>query len=354
MDRRVAQARADLPADLRAVPRNAGAARAERLDDGIWGLRLPLPYPAPSSVNAYLLAMADGFALVDCGSSLEPGWEALEHAVRQAGADLADVHLLVCTHLHADHAGLAATVIERSGCQLMRGLGPDTVDDALRDPVVPLEQRRAAGLREGIPPADIDVWVDAHIADDVRHDRVQASRLLVGDDVLASRTGRWRVIPARGHSPSQIALFEERRRWLISADLAYATPEPFIEYGWTLDPLAEHMASLERALRLEPSLLLPGHGRPVADAQDRLTAALGFARALPPWVASALSERARSAYDVVGELLGIAVGNDRRQSMMSITLSVLEHLERSGRAISTVPDDGVRRFATGRTAPEAC
>jgi len=340
------RASADLPADLRAIPRSAEDARAHLLEPGMWVLQLPLPYQAPASVNAYLLALDEGYALVDCGTSLDPAWDALVHGLAQAGVAPADVRLLVCTHLHADHAGLAATVAARTGCEVVRGLGPDTVDDVLRDPVTPLERRRASGVRAGVPPDEVDRWVDTHLADDVWHERVRPDRLLVGEDVVRTAVGTWRVVPARGHSPSQIGLFDPHRRRLLCADLAYPIDEPFLEYGWTLDPYAEHLASLDRALALHPALLLPGHGRPVEDAAERLLDARRRALALRDRIAAALDDGPRSAFQVVRALLGDDPGTNRGQSLLSIALCVLEHLEREGAAVAGDGEDGVRRFRT--------
>jgi glyoxylase-like metal-dependent hydrolase (beta-lactamase superfamily II) len=323
------------------------------LADGLWCLRLPLPYSVMPSVNAYLLALDDGFCLVDCGTSLDPGWSALEHGLSLAGARPQDIRVLVCTHLHADHAGLAATVVERTGCELLRGLGPHTVDDRLRDPVISLAERREAGSREGIPADELDHWVDAHLADDVHHARVRPDRLLVAGDVLHTCSGRWVVVPARGHSPTQIALVEERRRWAITADLAYDIAEPFLEYGWTLDPYAEQLASIDRVAALQPGMLLPGHGRPEPNPQRRLAAARRATEALVPETLSALRAGARTAYDLAVGSVRDPEETNRRQSMLSISLCVLEHLEARGRVTAEVCDDGIRRFTVNpdRKAP---
>jgi glyoxylase-like metal-dependent hydrolase (beta-lactamase superfamily II) len=331
------------PADLRPVARGLEHVRVHQLDADVWGLRLPLPYRDTASVNAYLLALDDGYCLVDCGTSLDPGWDVLEHALGLAGTGPEELRLLVGTHLHADHVGLAATVVERTGCDYLHGLGPHTIDDALRDPAVPLADRRAAARREGIPANELDHWVDNHLADDVWHERQPPRRLLVGGDTLRTRAGTWTVVPIAGHSPAQIALFEERRRWVISADLAYDIAHPFFEYGWTLDPYAEHLASLDRVAALEPRMLLPGHGRPADDAPERLAAARRATEALATNLLAALSQTPRSAYELAVETVPDAEDNNRRQAFISTALCTLEHLERHGRI--TAHDDGVRRWS---------
>src|SRR5262245_35585651 len=140
-----------VPAEVRPVARSADEARAEVVLDGIVRLRLPVPYTAFGSVNAFLLAHDDGWCLVDCGSSAPPGWDALERALGLAGVSPEDIALLVCTHTHADHYGLAAEVMTRAGCPLALAPGPTASAETLRDPVVPLENRLELAVRAGVP-----------------------------------------------------------------------------------------------------------------------------------------------------------------------------------------------------------
>ncbi len=237
--------------------RRATDARAYELADGLWCLRLPLRFVAPRAVNAYLIPLADGDCLVDCGTSLEPGWSALEYALDLAGTAPERLSLLVCTHLHADHAGLAAEVIARTGCEFARGAGPETSDHRLRDPHVPLAERRRLGLREGIPEAELDEWVEPEPEDDLDYPHLVPDRVLEAGDEIDSRVGSLTVVPAPGHSPTQIVLHNRDRRWLIMADLAYDVGEPFFEYGATPDPYAEHLASIDRALELDAASGFP-------------------------------------------------------------------------------------------------
>jgi glyoxylase-like metal-dependent hydrolase (beta-lactamase superfamily II) len=323
---------ADLPVDLAPVWRGVEQVRASELAEGLWCLRLPVPYTAMPSVNAYLL---DGHTLVDCGTSLEPGWEALEHGLSLAGASVDDVRRLVVTHTHADHAGLASVFVERVGCEFLHGVGPHTVDDVLRDPVTPLEQRRARAIAEGVPEDEVDLWVDAHLADDVHHERLTPTRYLAP----GSRLGEWEVVPAGGHCANQIALV--RDGFAITADLAYDIPESFVEYGWTLDPYGEQLASLDRLAALAPRVLLPGHGRPVADAAGRLVAARAAAVELASWFVSRCAVPC-SVYELVVARVPDPAEYNRRQSLLSIGLAVLEHMAARG-VVRELPGE-VRRF----------
>ena len=337
--------------DVRAVPRKASEVRVTELAEGIIGLRLPLPYPAPApaSVNCYLLAGREGHTLIDSGSSLAPGWDALEHALLKANVQPATIRTLVLTHMHSDHAGGAAAVVEHSGCEVARLAGPDTANDAFRDVRAPLEERHAVSLREGVPAAELPWWTETNLADDGHHPHVEPDRMLAEDDVVQTAAGAWRVVPAPGHSPTQIALVEERSRWVLSADLAYGRGTPFLEFGHSPDPVAEHLGSLERVERLEPELLLPGHGRPAQTPLRVLARARNATLAACARVRAELSDEPRSAYEIAFARVSAEPNANRRQEILALTATVLAHFERHGDIVAEVGADGVRRVRL--TAP---
>ena len=334
-----------LPEDVRAVPRKASDVRVTELAEDIACLRLPLPYPspAPGSVNCYLLAGPDGYTIVDAGTSLAPGWEALERGLAKAGVEPGAIQTLVITHMHSDHAGGAAALVERTGCRVLRLPGPDSANDAFRDVRAPLEERQAACLREGVPADELHSWADINLADDGHHPRVEPDRWLAEGDLVATSSGSWRVVATPGHSPTQIALFEEISRWVLSADLAYGRGTPFLEFGHSADPIAEHLGSLERVEQLQPERLLPGHGRPAETPLRVLARARNATLAACARVRGELSAKPRSAYEIALARLGGEPNTNRRQEGLALTATVLAHFERRGDLVAELGDDGVRR-----------
>lgn len=333
------------PELLAPLPREVDEGRADRLAPGLWCLRVPLPYDRPRFVNCYLLSRGTGFVLVDCGPSAGVAWEGLRHVLALAGARPEQVHELVLTHLHADHGSLAETVIARTGCRLLRGRGPDTLYDALRDPVLPLAGRRVRARAEGIPAADVAAMIEVPLAYDAPAVRPTPDRVLDPGDALVTDEATWRVVPVPGHSPGQIALFDAEHRRLLSADVAYGEGDPYLEWGHTPDPLTESLASIERVRALDPILLLAGHGRPEHAPTARLDAARDATLALLPRHRAELSTaEARSAYEVTCRLVGDDPDPDVRGSTLSVALAVLEHLAGIGQAHAERGDDGVRRW----------
>ena len=75
---------------------------------------IPLPLPHVGSVNAWLLP-GDPVTLIDTGPREDEALAALEAGLRREDLRLEDVELVLATHHHLDHVGLAATIQRRSG-----------------------------------------------------------------------------------------------------------------------------------------------------------------------------------------------------------------------------------------------
>src|SRR6266545_348280 len=133
------------------VPRRRELARADRVLPGVWRLRLPLPWPGVPHVNAFALAAGSGIVLVDTGL-YEPGaMGQLERALDQAGLALDHVRLLVCTHAHSDHYGLAGPIVEAAGCELWMHPNHGHLTRAAADPDRTLERRIEVARQSGVP-----------------------------------------------------------------------------------------------------------------------------------------------------------------------------------------------------------
>src|SRR5262245_29017221 len=180
------------------VERRADEAVAEAVADGVWRLVLPLPYENATDVNCWLLEYPDGWCLVDCGTAMTPGWDALEHALAAAGASPDELALLVCTHSHADHYGLAAEIRGRTGCTLALAPGLRAAVDVMRDPIVPLERRLELTRLAGVPEGTGDVAILPG-AGDAYHPRPEPDLVLESGDLVEAAGTAWRVVPALGH-----------------------------------------------------------------------------------------------------------------------------------------------------------
>src|SRR4051794_6880812 len=80
-------------------------------------LRLPLPLPHIGSVNAWLLP-GEPLTLIDTGPCDEEALSVLEAGLARAAVRVEDIELVLVTHHHLDHSGLAATIAARSGARV--------------------------------------------------------------------------------------------------------------------------------------------------------------------------------------------------------------------------------------------
>ena len=309
-------------------------ARADRVLPGLWRLRLPLPWPGVPHVNAFAIAAVDGVVLVDTGLH-EPGaLRQLERALDQAGLRLEHVRLLVCTHAHSDHYGLAAPIIERSGCELWMHPNHAHMTRAAQDPERAFERRFEVARQSGVPADKLAEAKEARrgqgfgIAELVMPDR----DLLPGVEVETD-LGTWQVHETPGHAPSHIVLHQPERGLLLSGDHLLGRVSLYYDYGYSPDPAGEFLSSLDVVDRLDVQLVLAGHGRPVREARALAEANRRAVTERLERVRRAISGGPRTPFDIVGEMLDSELPNAMMISWgLTETLCYLNHLERLGEA----------------------
>jgi glyoxylase-like metal-dependent hydrolase (beta-lactamase superfamily II) len=203
-------------------------------------------------VNVYLARHPHGLAVVDTGARGSEG--VILDAVREVGGDL---HQIVLTHFHKDHAGSAAALRAATGATVVAGAidAPVIAGAAAEPEAVITDEERPFYERVSptIPPAPA-----------VTVDRV----LREGDDLGWAEPAL--VIDAPGHTPGGIAIHLPRSRVLISGDnIATLNGTPILG-PFNVDR-AGAIGSFRRLARLDIETLCCGHGDPVpADAATAL------------------------------------------------------------------------------------
>jgi glyoxylase-like metal-dependent hydrolase (beta-lactamase superfamily II) len=309
--------------------------RADRILPGLWRLRLPLPWPGVPHVNAFAIAAVDGVVLVDTGLH-EPGaMLQLERALHQAGLRLDHVRLLVCTHAHSDHYGLAGPIMERSGCELWMHPNHAHMTKAARDPDRAFERRVEVARQSGVPPALVAEFESARRGQGFGiAELVMPARELVPGVEVETDLGRWRVHETPGHAPSHVVLHQPERGLLLSGDHLLGRVSLYYDYGYTPDPAGEFLDSLDVVDGLDVSLVLAGHGRPVRDARALAEANRVAVRERLDRVRRALADGPRTPFDVVPEVLDAELPPAMMVGWgLSETLCYLTHLERRGEAV---------------------
>jgi len=324
-------------------PASAGA---HQILPGLWQLRLPLAWEGIPHVNAFAVALDDGIMLVDCGSAGDPSdQDALSVALEKAGCSLAEVRVLVATHTHSDHVGLAAWVIEESGCEFLMHPASAHFYDAARDPERIEAARERRARREGVPAQLLSHYRDVREETEGMLAPVEPDRHLVDGVRLGSDLGAWDVLETPGHAPSHVCLVQRERGIGIVGDLVSRAFAPYFDYGYSADPVGEFLASLDRMDGVDGiRTALPGHGRPLTDLGDVIEAHRIGVRSRLDLARSAVGAGPTGAYEISGRMFGAPPSDEAAVWRMAETVCYLAHLRRAGEVVRDEAADGTFRY----------
>ncbi|HEY2479888.1 MAG TPA: MBL fold metallo-hydrolase [Solirubrobacterales bacterium] len=321
--------------------------RTERIQPGIWRLKLPCPWPGVPHGNAWAMQRGAGIVLVDTGVGGRGRLRMLDIALAQAGFGVEQIELVVCTHAHSDHCGLAASICEETGCELWMHPKWEHIRLQADDPQAALEQRLEVGRMSGVPMAALDRYrqVRTEKPEDLIDGIRAPDRELVPGVEVETDIGTWSVVETPGHAPSHVCLHQPERRLLLSGDHLLGRTALFFDYGHTPDPFGEYLASLDAVEPLAVDLCLPGHGKPFRDPESKVADGRRQAGALLDRVRAQFADGAKpTAFEMVEGIVGpenlsAATGG----FMLQIVLACLDHLAVLGEA-RPVPDSDPQRW----------
>jgi glyoxylase-like metal-dependent hydrolase (beta-lactamase superfamily II) len=316
-----------------ASDKRAEAPRTERLMPGIWRLRLPLPWPGVPHGNAWAVAHDGGIVMFDTGMGGKGRLRQLDLALAQAGFGVEDVRLVVCTHSHTDHYGLAGSIVETAGCELWMHPRWEHVRLLADDPQAALEARIETARESGVPPAALERYREARSDEESGIDILkEPDRELVPGVEIETDLGTWQVHETPGHAPSHVVLHQPERKLLISGDHLLGRTVLFFDYGHSPDPVGEFLAGLDEVARLDFNLVLPGHGRTFRDPETKIAESRRQVAELLDKVRAALAGGEEPmAFEIVAGILGPDNVNTPASAwVLQIVRSCLDHLAIAG------------------------
>jgi glyoxylase-like metal-dependent hydrolase (beta-lactamase superfamily II) len=256
-------------------------------------------------VNAFAIAAGSGVVLVDTGMA-EPGaLGQLERALDQAGLGLEHVRLLVCTHAHSDHYGLAGPIVDAAGCELWMHPNHAHMTRAAEDPERMLDRRIEVARQSGVPEDALRRYEESRRGEGIGVARVvEPDRELVEVVEIETDHGRWHVVETPGHAPSHVVLHQPDRGLLLSGDHVLGRVSLYYDYGYTPDPAGEYLDSLDKAERLNAGLCLAGHGRPFRNVNEKIAAFRTTVLANIETVRQSIAGGPKTPFEIVPELLG--------------------------------------------------
>lgn len=197
--------------------------------------------------NAYLLADRDGAVLIDTGP---PGSGlAIAAALDGLGLRREDLHTVVLTHFHDDHAGSAADVASWAGAQVVAGRG-DT----------PFIRGDQPGPAPNFTPAERALH--QVVAADLAPAPPSPVHRDLTDGTVLDIAGGAVILEVPGHTPGSIALHLPDLGVLITGDTIAEHQGQVVLGPFNLDR-EQAWASLQRLAAIDVDGACFGHGEPV-------------------------------------------------------------------------------------------
>jgi len=281
--------------------------------EGVYQFRIPMPpnQIRPSSRERYTLVYAletsDGWVMVDAGMDSEQGLEALRRQIPEAGLDPRDFSLIVVTHGHNDHFGLAAKAREFTGA--------------------PVAIHRADATNPYVLTFDADAGPP------------EVDVLLEGGEELVPGSGLW-TIWTPGHTPGHTCVHDRGRRLLFSGDhvLPVTTPNVSRYPTDSGNPLQDFIDAHRALAELDVRMVHPAHEHSFENLRARVDEIIEHHHERNEEILAAAADGPRSAAGIAARIswnVGTwdEMNADTRNMAIWETNAHLHYLVREGRLI---------------------
>jgi len=292
---------------------------------GRTGLKLR---PGAGSVNVTVVR-GDALVMLDTGVTAGGAFRDLAAGVEADGLDLRQVAWVAHTHSHWDHINAAGVMKQVYGAELAAG--------AAEIPLIEDGERNFRGfladfgsLAPELFPyplalARLLIWFAWGRQPLLRVDRA----LFDGDLIDSGRPIEAVALP--GHTTGHTGYFVRDAGVLVSGDLIDFENAQGMDLNNPRSDYAAALRSLERAIQLEPEILIPAHGEPAVGrlrVRERLEGALDGGLQYPTRIREALSERPMRARAITRRVFPDLPFSAQAMTAM-LVLTVLLHMEKA-------------------------
>jgi glyoxylase-like metal-dependent hydrolase (beta-lactamase superfamily II) len=321
-----------------------GATPASRSDIRPEPIVLPTPFPV-GPVNCWLLR-GDPLTLVDAGPNTPEALAALEGGLAELRVRIEDIELLILTHQHSDHVGLAATIRGRAGCHVAGHASlADYVSDVQAAMIAEEEWEENLLRLHGASSERCEAFLT--VARDRRRYGGAGATLdlqLSDGDTIEAGGRRLRVALRPGHSPTDTLLVDDATGTALAGDhlIAHISSNPLVHRPPTgpADPAARdsslvaYLDSLARTSEEDLTVLHTGHGASITDYRPLIAERVRLHARRADQVHAALAAEPLSATEVSIRLWPDVPVNQTFLTLCEV-LGALDLLELDGRAVAT-------------------
>lgn len=303
------------------------------LGDGIHRIAVPLPFPAPSTVNSYVFEGVEGLTLLDVGVRDEPGYQALIDACKEGGFSPTDITRVIGSHLHVDHIGGARRLVEELEAEFV--MHESTVGSLAwyNDWSTRTSRFAAYTASHGAPPDVVQKLAHGWTRPDWYDIAIAPNRPVADGDRIPLGEGRTlEVVYTPGHQENHIALVDSRTGIWFSGDHILPRISPFIPHTTDgVDTLGHYLDSVERVADGNAGLTMPGHGGVIEHGEARARQIQAHHGRRLQDVLDELENGPLTAWDVMMRIFRPNLSVSQQRLAIQETLAHIEHLRSSNR-----------------------
>ena len=287
--------------------------------------------------------------MIDTGWNDHESFEAFSKALEILGLTFPEIQLIIPTHIHPDHFGLAGKIKGLSGAELaLHEVDKFIIDntDAWTGNILNEMQEwlRINGVPDVSNPDKQDMSMDAISL----FEKAVPDRGLKHEDIVSTGIFDLQVIWTPGHAPGHICLYEPTNKILFSGDhiLPVITPNISIHIESHGNPLGDYINSLKLLEGIDMELGLPAHEQTYTDLHGRIEQLFAHHELRKQEIIDAIQDESKTAYQISsritwmeGEITWDELGPIDRRIAVTETLAHLESLRIENRVTKVQKED---------------
>jgi glyoxylase-like metal-dependent hydrolase (beta-lactamase superfamily II) len=320
----------------------------------IIGLALPVPYLG--TVNLWLLD-GEPLTLVDTGPFNAIALEALETQLGGLGRRVEDIELLLLTHHHLDHTGLARTIRKRSGARVAATAAVAAWGRAYDERIGQERRFTERLLGEHAVPAEVIAATTPFFEHIVSDSDGFETDVVLGDGELVRAGARTlRVVERPGHSTTDTLFVDDATGEAFVGDHLLAE----ITSGAELMPrelpgterrhaLLEFLGAMRQTLEMPLATCYTGHGPTIDDHRSLITHRLAFHEERLESIEQHVAAGSDTAFEVARKLWGGDVAETQAVLAIWEVLGHLDVLVARGVVRDDVDREGLHHFRPAKS-----
>jgi glyoxylase-like metal-dependent hydrolase (beta-lactamase superfamily II) len=318
--------------------------------------QIAVPVPYLGSVNVWLLRGAP-LALIDTGPSNDGAFSALEQQLAGHGVAVEDIELVLITHHHLDHSGLAARIKERSGAEIAahRGTaqwGAAYHERAAQEHRFTLELIEAHGVPERVLEGSWSFF-DYIVRESTNW---VTDRVLRDGDTIRAGDRTLQVVFRPGHSTTDTLFVDEASREAFVGDHLLATITSGAELMPTELPgderrrgLLEYLSNLRKTGAMQLATCYTGHGPTIDDHRTLIEERMAFHTERLGLIKQYVDDGCATAFEIARRVWSDEVAETQTVLAIWEVVGHLDILVNRGTVMEQVDDRG-RHFFRPRDA----